>query len=224
MTPIRAATAVAIRDGRFVAVGDDEIRDLAGPSTRVEDLGGAAVVPGLIDAHNHLQATGRMLREVQLYDSRAIPEIVARVAARVRETPPGEWVVGRGWDESLLAEGRHPTRHDLDAVSPQNPVVIHRVWNKLVCNSAALRAAGIDRQTPDPPAGVLYSGSFERDEAGRADGTLPRPGQRPDHRSHPGADRRGACRGGRRRLPRLQRGRADGRRGAGTLSCGDPRL
>ena len=55
------ATAVAIRDGRFVAVGDDEIRDLAGPSTRVEDLGGAAVVPGLIDAHNHLQATGRDL-------------------------------------------------------------------------------------------------------------------------------------------------------------------
>ncbi|MDF2759671.1 MAG: Amidohydrolase 3, partial [Thermomicrobiales bacterium] len=164
------ATAVAIRDGRFVAVGDTEIRDLAGPSTRVEDLGGAAVVPGLIDAHNHLQATGRMLREVQLYDSRAIPEIVARVAARVGETPRGEWVVGRGWDESLLAEGRHPTRHDLDAVSPQNPVVIHRVWNKLVCNSAALRAAGIDRETPDPPADVLYSGSFERDEAGEPTG------------------------------------------------------
>jgi len=142
-----SATAVAIRDGRFVAVGGDEIRTLAGRATRVEDLDGAAVVPGLIDAHNHLQATGRMLREVQLYDTRAIPEIVARVAARVRETPFGEWVVGRGWDESLLAEGRHPTRHDLDAVSPENPVVIHRVWNKLVCNSAALQAAGIDSDT-----------------------------------------------------------------------------
>jgi predicted amidohydrolase YtcJ len=164
------ATAVAIHDGRFVAVGGDEIRVLAGPSTRIEDLGGAAVVPGLIDAHNHLQATGRMLHEVQLYDTRAIPEVVARVAMRVRETPPGEWVVGRGWDESLLAEGRHPTRHDLDAVSPENPVVIHRVWNKLVCNSAALRAAGIDRETPDPPADVLYSGSFERDEGGEPTG------------------------------------------------------
>jgi predicted amidohydrolase YtcJ len=164
------ATAVAIRDGRFIAVGDTEVRDLAGPSTRVEDLGGAAVVPGLIDAHNHLQATGRMLREVQLYDTRAIPEIVARVSTRVRESPRGKWVVGRGWDESLLAEGRHPTRHDLDAVSPQNPVVIHRVWNKLVCNSAALRAAGIDRQTPDPAADVLYSGSFERDETGEPTG------------------------------------------------------
>ena len=85
-----AATAVAIRDGRFVAVGsDDEIRALAGTTTRVEDLGGATVVPGLIDAHNHLQATGRMLREVQLFDTRAIPEIVARVAERVRETAAG---------------------------------------------------------------------------------------------------------------------------------------
>ncbi len=165
------ATAVAIRDGRFVAVGnDDEIRALAGSATRVEDLGGAAVVPGLIDAHNHLAATGRMLREIQLYDTRALPEIVERVAARVRETPPGQWVVGRGWDESLLVEGRHPTRHDLDIVSPDHPVVIHRVWNKLVGNSAALRAAGIDRETPDPPADVLYSGSFERDEGGEPTG------------------------------------------------------
>src|SRR5215218_5998647 len=79
-----SAMAVAIRDGRFVAVGDDEIRDLAGPSTRVEDLGGAAVVPGLIDAHNHLQATGRLLHGVLLYDTRAMPEIISRVAARVR--------------------------------------------------------------------------------------------------------------------------------------------
>ena len=166
-----SATAVAIRDGRFVAVGsDDEIRPLAGTSTRVEDLRGATVVPGLIDAHNHLLATGRMLREVRLYDTRSIPEIVERVAARVRETPRGEWVVGRGWDESLLAEGRHPTRHNLDAVSPDNPVVIHRVWNKLVCNSAALRAAGIDRETADPPADVLYSGSFERDDGGEPTG------------------------------------------------------
>ncbi len=165
------ATAVAIRNGRFVAVGgDDEMRALAGARTRIEDLGGAAVVPGLIDAHNHLLMTGRMLREVQLYDTRDIPTIVARVAARVQTAAPGEWIVGRGWDESLLAERRHPTRHDLDAVSPDNPVVIHRVWNKLVCNTAALRAAGISAGTPDPPADVLYSGSFERDERGEPTG------------------------------------------------------
>ena len=74
----------------------------------VEDLGGATVVPGLIDAHNHLQATGRMLSEVRLFDTRTIPDIVARIADHVRETPPGEWIVGRGWDESLLPERRHP--------------------------------------------------------------------------------------------------------------------
>ena len=165
------ASAVAIRDGRIIAVGDDEeIRSLAGTDTVIEDLGGSAVVPGLIDAHNHLASTGAMLREVQLYDTRTIDEIVARVAARVAETPAGEWIVGRGWDESLLAEKRHPNRHDLDAVSPNNPVVIHRVWNKLVCNSAALRAAGIERETPDPPADVLYSGSFERDDTGKPTG------------------------------------------------------
>ncbi len=164
-------TAVAIRDGRFLAVGsDDEIRALVGPGTRIEDLGGATAVPGLIDAHNHLQSTGRMLREVQLFDTRSIPEIVDRVAARLKETPQGQWVIGRGWDESLLNEGRHPTRHELDTISPDNPVVIHRVWNKLVCNTAALRAAGIDRNTPDPPSDVLYSGSFERDGDGEPTG------------------------------------------------------
>ncbi|MCB1686000.1 MAG: amidohydrolase family protein, partial [Pseudomonadales bacterium] len=120
-------SAVAIRDGRFVATGsDDEIHALAGPGTVVEDLGGAAVVPGLIDAHNHLQNTGIMLREIQLYDTRTIAEIVDRVGERVKSARPGEWILGRGWDESLLAEGRHPNRHDLDAVSPDNPVVIHR--------------------------------------------------------------------------------------------------
>ena len=166
-----AVSAVAIRDGRFVAVGsDEEMRALAGDRTKVEDLEGATVVPGLIDAHNHLQATGRMMGEVQLFDTRSIPEIVQRVAARVATTAPGDWIVGRGWDESLLAEGRHPNRRDLDAVCPENPVVIHRVWNKLVCNSAALRAAGIDRETPDPPADVLYSGSFERDNEGHPTG------------------------------------------------------
>jgi predicted amidohydrolase YtcJ len=167
------ATAVAIKDGRFVAVGlDEEVRALAGFGTAIEDLGGATVIPGLIDAHNHLLMTGQVLGQLQLYDCRGINQIVGRVAERARTTPPGRWILGRGWDESLLAERRHPTRHDLDRVAPEHPVVLHRVWNKLTCNSAALRAAGISRETPDPPANAPYAGSFERDPNGKPTGLV----------------------------------------------------
>ncbi|MFM9107848.1 MAG: amidohydrolase, partial [Chloroflexota bacterium] len=165
------ASAAAIKDGRFVGVGSDaEMSALAGPGSVVRRLGGATVAPGIVDSHNHLLMSGVMLREVRLYDCRSIGEIVDRVAARARSLPPGAWIVGRGWDESLLDERRHPTRHDLDAVSADHPVVLHRVWNKLVCNSAALRAAGISAATPDPDPGELYSGSFERDGAGHPTG------------------------------------------------------
>jgi predicted amidohydrolase YtcJ len=165
------ATAVAIKDGRFVAVGgDDDVSALAGFGTTVEDLGDATVVPGLIDAHNHLLMTGQVLNQIQLYDCRTIDAILDRVGERARQARPGQWILGRGWDESLLVERRHPTRHDLDRVAPNHPVVIHRVWNKLVANTAALRAASISRETPNPPANVLYAGSFERDGDGEPTG------------------------------------------------------
>ncbi len=167
----RTATAVAIKDGRFVGVGlDDEMRSLAGLGTIEEPLDGRTVIPGLIDAHNHLLSTGFLLQELQLYDCRSIPEIVERVQNAASQAPPGTWIVGRGWDETLLAEERYPSRYDLDPVSPHNPVLLHRVWNKLTCNSAALRAARIDRASPDPPAGVAYGGSFDRDEHGEPTG------------------------------------------------------
>jgi hypothetical protein len=165
------ATALAIKDAHVIAIGDDaEIVPLAGPTTRIVDLAGATVVPGIVDAHNHLLSTGRTLRQVQLYGCRTIAEIQALVAERAAITPPGTWIVGRGWDESLVAEGRHPTRHDLDAAAPDHPVLLHRVWNKLSCNSRALERAGVSAETPDPPADVLYAGSFERDEAGAPTG------------------------------------------------------
>jgi predicted amidohydrolase YtcJ len=165
------ATAVAIKDGRFVAVGlDDEVRALAGFGTTTEDLRGATAIPGLVDAHNHLLMTGQVLGQVQLYDCRGLDQVLERVAERARTTPPGQWILGRGWDESLLNERRHPTRHDLDRVAPEHPVVLHRVWNKLTCNSAALRAAGITRETPNPPSNVPYAGSFERDADGEPTG------------------------------------------------------
>lgn len=165
------ASAVAIRGDRIVAVGSDRaIGELAASSTRVEDLRGATLIPGLIDAHNHLLATGQVLGQVSLYGCRDIATIVDRVAEAIGQAAPGEWVLGRGWDESLLADGRHPTRHDLDRVAPDHPVVLHRVWNKLVANSAALRLAGITAATPDPPRDVPYAGWMERDPAGEPTG------------------------------------------------------
>jgi predicted amidohydrolase YtcJ len=124
----------------------------------------------LIDAHNHLLMTGQILRQVQLYDCRSIADIQERVRAVAATQVPGTWIVGRGWDESLLAEQRHPSRHDLDRVAPDHPVVLHRVWNRLVANSRALELAGISRSTPDPPADQPYAGGFERDEHGEPTG------------------------------------------------------
>lgn len=167
----RPATAIALRDGRIVGVGtDDEIRALAGLGTVEESIAGNTVIPGLIDAHVHLLYTGRMLREIQLFDCRSIGDITTRVAAVAQSAEPGAWIIGRGWDESLLAEGRHPTRFDLDPVSHGHPVVIHRVWNKLVANTEAMQRAGVTAATPDPPADVPYSGSFERGSDGEPTG------------------------------------------------------
>lgn len=167
------AEAVAIKDGRIIAVGQREaIEELAGPSTTIRDLGGRRVIPGINDTHNHLLSTGRVLNEVRLYSARSIDEIKELVAERVRTSPPGAWITGRGWDESLLRERRFPNRHDLDEVAPNNPVVLDRVWNMLLANTAALQAADIGRETPDPPADVLYSGRIERDERGDPTGVF----------------------------------------------------
>jgi predicted amidohydrolase YtcJ len=164
------ATGLAVGGGRLLAVGSDEdVLARAGPVAVVEHLDGRVVVPGLVDPHNHLLTTGALLGNVELYDCRSVGEVVERIAAQIAHAAPGEWVVGRGWDESLLVEGRHPTRHDLDPVSPANPVVVHRVWNRLVANSAALDACGISAATPDPPAGP-YAGDFERDPGGEPTG------------------------------------------------------
>lgn len=147
------AETVAIAGEQIVVVGPwVQIERLAQPQTRIDDLGGATVLPGLIDAHTHMLSTGTLLRNISLYDCRSLGAILDRVRARAAITAPGAWIIGRGWDESLLAERRYPTRWELDEAAPDHPVVLNRVWNKLVCNSRALAIAGIDRTTPHHPA------------------------------------------------------------------------
>ena len=159
--------ALAIRGDQIIAVGSSEvIESLADDHTVIRDLAGRRAIPGINDTHNHVISMGRVLNDVQLYAARSISDIQEAIAAAVDAAPPGAWIFGRGWDESLLRDGRFPNRHDIDEVAPNNPVVLERVWNMLLANSAAMQAADVGRHTPDPPSGTLYAGRIERDANG----------------------------------------------------------
>lgn len=161
--------AAAIREGRFIAVGDlATVNTFAGPQTTVVDLDGRTVVPGLIDSHLHQIMLAMNLPAVDLLPARTIADVQARIADRAAVTPPGEWVVASsGWHEGILEEGRMPTRFELDVAAPEHPVLVPRGGHVVTANSAALNAAGITDDTPDPPGGVIV-----RDESGMATGVL----------------------------------------------------
>ena len=154
------AQAVAVLGGRIVAIGDDaEIRALAGPDTEVLDLRMRTVVPGFIDAHIHFVAYGLNLTRVQLDGVTSLPETVTRIAEHARAARPGEWIRGWGWNRNLWPGAPFPSKHDLDPVTPYNPVYLlskdgHAAW----LNSLALRLAGVTADTPDPPGA-----QFQRD-------------------------------------------------------------
>ena len=188
----RVVGAIAVTDGRIAGVGRDaDVEALAGSGTRRIDAGGRLVVPGLIDGHAHMDREG--LKEVlpSLAGCRSIDDIVQRIEALVRETPAGEWIVTMPIGEppfyqgvpGNLAEGRFPTRHDLDRVAPDHPVYIRPIWghwrNTLplvsIANTRALAAAGITRETLPPapsiqidksldsgePSGILYEFTYK---------------------------------------------------------------
>src|SRR3954469_11131722 len=163
------AQAVAIRDGRFLAVGDDAaIAPHIGPNTQVIELAGRTVVPGLIDSHLHQLFAGLNGPSVQLLGSPPIADGQKAIPERVARTEPGRWVTASsGWHESILEEGRMPTRHELDPVSPNNPVFIPRGGHVVTVNSKALELAGITKDTPNPDGGIIV-----RDDKGEATGML----------------------------------------------------
>lgn len=160
--------ALAAKDGRVVALGDDEaIRALAGPRTVEVDLAGRTAIPGINDAHNHMLELGLKLNRIGLDACSSIAELVELVRQAAARTPAGQWIVGEGWNESLFAESRLPTRHDLDAATERHPVLLKRFFNMDVVNSAALRLGGVSAATPDPQGGRV-----ERDAAGEPTGIL----------------------------------------------------
>src|ERR1700722_18379626 len=164
------AEALAIRDGKIVAIGTDrDILRLADATTRRIDLQGRTATPGLIDSHAHIADAGvEELYHVHLSDVSTIGEVVRRVQAGIAGLKPGEWLQGDGWDEGKLAERRYVTASDLDRVSPNNPVwLMHTTGHYGVANSAALRLAKISQASKDPPAGTI-----DRDAQGRPSGVL----------------------------------------------------
>lgn len=162
------ASAAAIRGGRFIAVGSDaEVLGTKGRNTRIIDLHGRTVLPGFDDTHVHLSAGKDLETQVDLTHVRSIRDIKSAIAARARKTKPGDWIVGtRGWWEYQLAEGRLPTRTDLDAAAPNNPVSIPGP-HYIILNSLGLRLAGVTRSTPDPQGGQIY-----KDASGEPTGLL----------------------------------------------------
>ncbi len=164
------AEAVAIAGDTIVAVGaDDEILPLAGSDTRRINLAGRLALPGLCDAHIHFYHWSVGRRQVQLAGTRSKAEMLERIAERVKETPPGQWIVGQGWNESLWGETEFPTRADLDPITgPDRPALFSRSdMHGAVANSAALYLAGIDASTPNPPGGII-----DRDAEGKPTGVL----------------------------------------------------
>lgn len=151
------AQAVAIRDGKFVAVGNnDDINDLVGPNTEVADLQGKTVLPGFIDAHIHVLSSG--IRHVMAADCdrRTIAEVQNALRERTATTSPGEWVQGFKFDDTKTDERRPLYKEDLDAVSTQHPIFVsHRGWHAFYMNSLGLERAGFTRDTPDPQGGRL---------------------------------------------------------------------
>ncbi len=165
----RLTQAIAIKNGRFIAVGANEaVAAHVGPSTQIIELAGKTVVPGLIDSHLHQLFAGLNGPAVQLLGARTIADVQKAIAERVERTEAGKWVIASsGWHESILAEGRMPTRHELDKVSSNNPVFIPRGGHVVTVNSKALELAGITKDTPNPQGGVIV-----RDADGEATGVL----------------------------------------------------
>jgi predicted amidohydrolase YtcJ len=151
--------ALAVRDGKILAVGSDkEILRLKTPETKLVNLQGKTVIPGIIDSHNHPSSQGMKLFWADLSKPTSIAGIVELIGAKVKEAKPGEWVRNSGiWNDTKLTDKRNPTRFDIDPVSPNNPVFLDR-GHMAVINTEALRVAGITKDTPNPPGGT-----FEKD-------------------------------------------------------------
>jgi predicted amidohydrolase YtcJ len=164
-----AAEAVAVAGDRIAAVGSRaDVEPLRGPATRVVDAGGRFLMPGFNDAHIHLMTGGIQLESVDLKDASTPDEFARRVGERAKQAAAGEWLLGGNWDEQRWPASPLPTRALIDGLTRDTPVWLDRYDQHMsLANSAALRIAGLTRETPDPPGGLIV-----RDAAGEPTGIL----------------------------------------------------
>lgn len=150
------AEAMAIKADTIIAVGStDEIREFMGDSTQIINTGRKFIVPGFIDAHVHLLMGGNALLSVELRDAATKEEFVSRIAAHAKKLAPNAWIVEGNWDHTLWG-GQLPTKEWIDAITPENPVAVYRIdGHMILANAAALKIAGIDKNTPDVPNGEI---------------------------------------------------------------------
>ena len=162
------ADAIAIRNGEILHVGTKaEAHDFHGDETQIVDVGGATVIPGLIDSHVHIAELGEILQRVNLTDVQTPQAAIGKLQAEIGKIETGEWVIGQGWDEGAWANN-YPNRQMLDTVFPDNPVYLRSLHGFAVwVNSRALELAGIDKQSQSPVGGEII-----RDDAGEATGIL----------------------------------------------------
>src|SRR5437879_6287540 len=152
------ANAVAIKDGRFLAIGrDEEVMRLAGAETKVIDLKGRRVLPGLVDNHLHIIRGGLTFNMELRWDGvRSLADAMSMLKRQVAITPPPQWVrVVGGFTEHQFAEKRLPTIDELNAVAPDTPVFLLHLYDRAILNGAALRAVGYTKDTPQPPGGEI---------------------------------------------------------------------
>lgn len=185
-----SAAAMAVENGSIIAVGKlREVESIVGGGASLRDMHGKTIVPGFIDAHGHFSYTSALMEMANLQPEPAGPvknmaDIQRILTDHMAKTPDANWVVGWGYDDSLLEEKRHPTRADLDAISTDRPIFINHVSGHLsVCNSKCLELAGIDASTEPPAGGVIRkdaetgipTGVLEETASSLVQPLLPRP-------------------------------------------------
>jgi predicted amidohydrolase YtcJ len=162
------AEAVAVAGDTVAAVGDSAaLAGMVGTTTQVIANGKAMVVPGFMDSHVHLLTSGFQIARVNLRDAASPAEFVTRLKEYADSVPPGEWITGGDWDHERWPEAKLPERRWIDSVTPKNPVFVNRLDGHMsLANSAALRLAGIGRDTPDQPGGTIVRDPRTRQPTG----------------------------------------------------------